>query len=390
MPGICRDCFADEIEMGSVCPMCSGSRLVRHRELGELTVAHVDCDAFYASVEKRDNPELKNKPVIVGHDSGRGVVTTACYIARKFGVRSAMPMFKAIRLCPEAIIKRPDMSKYRAVSADIRTLFDEVTEMIEPVSIDEAYLDLSSEHLKSPLAPAPALAWLASEVEHKVGVTISIGLSANKFLAKLASDLDKPRGYAVIGQQEARSVLAPMPVTKIHGVGQATAQRMEQAGWSTIGQLQSLTERELAAHFGKFGHRLVQFVNGEDDRAVRPSRRAKSVSRETTFREDLSAYDGLFNAIEPLCHDVAKRLEAKRLAGRVVILKLKTSDFHIVTRRRTLDTPTQRPSVIADAAAQLLRHEATGRSFRLIGIGVSDLGPERDADPRTLFDIMSD
>ncbi len=386
---LCRDCLGFEPAFEGACSKCGSERTFTHPELAQLNIAHVDCDAFYASVEKRDDPSLNSKPLLIGHDGARGVVTTACYIARTYGCRSAMPMYRALQLCPDAIVLPPDMAKYKAASVAIRELFQEVTRLFEPVSIDEAYLDLSEEHRLLDKAPAVLLAQLSKEVEAKIGVTISVGLSYNKFLAKLASDLDKPHGFSAIGVGEALAFLSPLPVTKIHGVGQATAAKMEQLGWTTIGQLQAVNERELAARFGRFGHRLAQFVKGEDDRPVKASRIAKSISAETTFSVNLWRVDELTRALEPLCERIARNLKAKTIAGRTVTLKLKTGDFRIITRRVTFHNATQSGAIIFAAAQRLLQQEADGRNFRLIGVGISDLCPDSEADPPNLFELMT-
>jgi DNA polymerase-4 len=384
---LCRDCctMTDALPPQETCPRCGSERLVRHAELDGLSLAHVDCDAFYASVERRDRPELRDQPLIVGRGDGRGVVTTACYLARRFGVHSAMPMFKALSLCPAAAVVPPDMAKYKEASAEIRAIFLAATEIVEPVSLDEAYLDLSASLRPGETLPAQALADIARRVEREVGVTVSIGLSYNKFLAKLASDLDKPRGFSVIGRAEARLLLAPLPVTKINGVGDAAARRLEACGVTSIGQLQGLSEMQLVTQFGKFGRSLARFAQGEDDRKVTPQRPAKSVSAETTFRQDTSAVDELLAALQPLCERVAAQLERRRLSGRVVVLKLKTSDFQVLTRSKRLDYPTQRASVLAQQAGLLLVKHAERRRFRLIGVGVDDLHSAADADPPDLF-----
>lgn len=373
-------------EPGARCESCGLPTLISHPELLTLSIAHVDCDAFYASIEKRDKPELRDKPLIVGHAGGRGVVTTACYIARRYGPRSAMPMFKAMELCPQAVVIPPDMAKYRIASRQIRALMDELTPMVEPLSLDEAYLDLGLGHRLRPEPPAVLLAELAKAVKAEVGISISIGLAPNKFLAKLASDLEKPRGFSVIGRAEAKAVLAPMAVTKIHGVGPATARRLEAAGISEIRQLQAMPEAELTALFGKFGRRLAAFVNGDDPRDVSPARETKSVSAETTFRVDKRDAEELIKAVLPLCERVAERLQRNDLAGSTVVLKLKTQDFQTITRNRRVGAPTQKAQILASVASHLIRMEADGRYFRLIGIGVSDLAPAATADPPDLFD----
>ncbi len=391
LPTLCRACLETwprGLERSGrardPCPACGLPTLRSHPELFELTTAHIDCDAFYASVEKRDRPELADKPVIIGGGK-RGVVTTACYVARQFGPRSAMPMFKALRLCPDAVVIKPDMAKYSAVSRQIRALMDEVTPVVEPLSLDEAYLDLASDVRIDERAPAVALAALAKAVRATVGISISIGLAPNKFLAKLASDLDKPRGYAVIGAAEAEDVLAPMPVGAIHGIGKVTAGKLEARGITEIRQLQAMSDAELRAAFGKFGDRLAQYVRGRDPRIVKSERATKSVSAETTFNDDISDPDLLIERVGRLAERVAERLNAKGYAGRTVVLKLKTSDFQILTRNCQLAMPTQRADLMMAAAVPLIRREADGRRFRLIGIGVSDLSSGDDADPPDLF-----
>ena len=384
---LCRDCLAMSEPGHSRCPACGSPRCVSHAELDTLRVAHIDCDAFYASIEKRDDPSLRDKPVIVGHPGGRGVVTTACYIARKYGLRSAMPMFKALELCPDAVVIPPDMAKYRGVSQQIRSIFLSATPVIEPVSLDEAYLDLSEDNRLDSRPAAYSLAEIARRVEREINITVSIGLSYNKFLAKLASDLDKPRGYSVIGKSEATDFLAPLPVRKINGVGEATARRMEENGVSTIGQLQSLSELQLVSQYGKFGRRLAQYAQGEDDRKVTPHRGPKSVSAETTFRQDITSQQQLCEAIRPLCERVAARLDRGDIAGGTLVLKLKTHDFRVLTRNLRLAHPTQQADVLFRNVAPMIEREADGRAFRLIGVGVSDLCPSTHADPPDLFQV---
>lgn len=384
-PIVCRDCLSSAAAPADACPACGSIRIVAHAELCDLAIAHVDCDAFYASVEKRDAPELAPLPVIVGHPGGRGVVTTACYVARKFGVRSAMPMFQALERCPGAVVIPPDMAKYKGVSGQIRDIFHAATSVVEPVSLDEAYLDLSDEVRERGSCAAEALAEIAARVRREVGITVSIGLSANKFLAKLASELRKPDGFSVIGRAEARVFLAALSVRKIHGVGTATAQRMEQAGFMTIGDLQALPAQELVARYGKFGRRLSEFVQGEDGRHVTPHRPIKSISAETTFREDSGALEELSATSERLCARVSAQLVRKGLAAGSVVLKLKTSDFRLLTRNRRLAHPTQRADLLLENAIDLLTREADGRMFRLLGVGAADLRPAAEADPVDLF-----
>lgn len=384
MPALCRDCCVP-FRSGLDCPRCGSTRIIEHDELLDLSIAHIDCDAFYASVEKRDNPSLKDRPLLVGHPGGRGVVATACYVARQYGPRSAMPMFKALELCPLAVVIAPDMAKYRVVSQQIRGLFFQATPLVEPLSLDEAYLDLSQDARLVERAPAVLLARLARAIERRVGITVSVGLSYNKFLAKMASDRDKPRGFSVIGQAEARDLLAPLPVGALFGVGKATAQRMEDAGITTIAQLQNLAEADLIARFGKFGRALYLMSRGQDNRRITPDRPAKSVSNETTFARDIRDLTGLADKLGPLADKVAGRLDRAQLAGRTVVLKLKTADFQSLTRNHRLPDPTCRADTIRAAALALLEREIDGRPFRLIGVGVTDLCASAEADPPDLF-----
>ncbi|MEQ1612590.1 MAG: DNA polymerase IV [Hyphomicrobiaceae bacterium] len=383
---LCCDCCAITDRDGAACAVCGSARIVAHIELETLGIAHIDCDAFYASVEKRDRPEIRRQPLIVGHAGGRGVVTTACYIARKYGVRSAMPMWKALEACPDAVVIAPDMAKYKRVSNEIRAIFYAATSVFEPVSLDEAYLDLTDDWRTEAPPAAEALALVAARVEAEVGITVSIGLAPNKFLAKLASERQKPRGFSVIGQAEAKAFLSPLAVSKINGVGAATAARMEAEGLHTIGDLQELSEQQLTAHFGKFGHRLFQFAHGNDDRAVTPHRPTKSVSSENTFRRDTGRFEDLAAEAKVLSADVANHLVRKGLAAGTIVLKLKTSDFKILTRNMRLENPTQRASVIEEKALALIRREVGTLTYRLIGVGTADLVEAAMADPPDLFD----
>ncbi|MTJ80491.1 MAG: DNA polymerase IV [Telmatospirillum sp.] len=393
MPSLCRDCGACATTSdwlspdgaGSRCPRCGSGRVLSHPELFDLTFAHVDCDAFYASVEKRDNPLLRDKPVIVGHPGGRGVVTTACYIARRYGPRSAMPMFKAMALCPDAVVIPPEMAKYKRVSQSIRALFAKATPLIEPVSLDEAYLDLSPGIRLIDRPAAVLLVRLARAIERDIGVTVSVGLSYNKSLAKLASDRDKPRGFSVIGRAEAVSLLATLPATAIHGIGAATARRLAAEGITRVDQLQALPEAALVARLGKFGRTLSRLVQGDDPRQVVADRPCKSVSTETTFSQDLAGFGPLTEALRMLAGSLEGRLRRAGLAGGTVVLKLKTADFQSVSRQTRLPDPTQRASVLFEHALPLLRRMADGRAYRLIGIGADHLVPAEQADPPDLF-----
>jgi len=383
--GFCRDCLADAAPHLQRCRACGSPRLLRHHELNNLAIAHIDCDAFYATIEKRDNPSLAAEPVIVG-GGRRGVVAAACYVARTYGIRSAMPMFEALRLCPHAKIIRPNMEKYAAIGRAVRQMMLALTPQVEPLSIDEAFVDLTGTERLHGMTPAKALARFANEVEQKLRITVSLGLSCNKFLAKVASDLDKPRGFAVLGPGEAAAFLAPKPVSFIFGVGKASAARYAQDGFHRVADLQRTSEVELARRYGEEGRRLARLARGLDDRSVNAHRETKSVSSETTFARDLADFRVLERILWGLAEDVSARLKAKELAGSTVTLKLKTSDFKIRTRARSMETPTQLAARIFAAARGLLAHEADGTKFRLIGIGVNSLIDSAYADPADLVD----
>jgi DNA polymerase IV len=355
--------------------------MIVHDQLEHLTIAHMDCDAFYAAVEKRDRPELRDRPVIVG-GGHRGVVTTCCYIARISGVRSAMPMFKALALCPQAEVIFPDFSKYKTASAAIFAKLAKLTPLVQPLSLDEAWMDLSGAERLNGGCAALVLARLQNEIETEIGLTVSIGLGPNKFLAKIASDLDKPRGFAVIGQAEAESFLAPRPVAILPGVGPALVKNLEGAGLRTVGDLARAEPRDLVKLGGTYGLRLSQLARGLDHRPVDPDQVRKSVSAETTFAIDLSQIEALSDQLWPLCEKVARQMRAASLAGRVATIKLKTSDFKLITRRRTLAVPCQSAKTLFNTATALLASEARGQTFRLIGVGLSDLidGTEAPSD----------
>lgn len=372
--GLCRDCLCwlGDSEPQSRCPSCGSTRLVVHPELPELTLAHIDCDAFYASVEKRDNPDLADRPVIVG-GARRGVAMTACYVARRYGVHSAMPMFKALALCPHAVVIRPDMEKYERVSRQVREILLSATPLVEPVSLDEAYLDLSGTHSVHARPPAATLADVARRIEHEIGITVSIGLSQNKLLAKLASEMDKPRGFGVIGGREARGYLAGRPVRIIPGVGVKMEARLAADGITRIADLQALGTERLRLRYGEFGRRLAALAMGEDDRAVLPDRDAKGISAETTFERDLSTREELQPELWRLCERVSERMKKANLAGRTVVLKLKTSQFRILTRRQAIGRATQSADTLYRVAAELLAPEVGTRRYRLIGAGLTDL-----------------
>jgi DNA polymerase-4 len=385
MPGFCRDCRCDVADTGGRCPACGSPKLLRHPELDRLSVAHVDCDAFYATIEKRDDPSLADKPVIVGGRQ-RGVVLTACYVARTFGVRSAMPMFEARRLCPSASVVRPDMAKYARVGAQVRRCMHDLTPLVEPVSIDEAFMDLSGTERLHGTSPAKSLAGFADRIERELGITVSIGLSCNKFLAKIASDLDKPRGFAVIGAGEAAAFLATRPVTQIFGVGKVAQTRLAADGFRTVGDLQRASATELIRRYGAEGTRLGRLARGIDDRPVRPEREPKSISAETTFEKDIATFRQLELRLWGLCEKVSGRLKGGALAGATVTLKLKTADFRLRTRAQSLHQPTQLAAKIFACGRELLARETNGTRYRLIGIGVSALVPAAPGDFADLID----
>lgn len=378
MPALCRDCLTP-FQTGARCPACRSPRILSHPELDQLSIAHMDCDAFYASVEKRDNPDLRDKAVIVGGGQ-RGVVSTCCYLARIKGVRSAMPMFQALKLCPEAVVVKPRMGVYVQVSRVIRAMMEEMTPSIEPLSLDEAFLDLTGTARLHGAAPAVMLARLTKRMEDELGVSGSVGLSHNKFLAKIASDLDKPRGFSVIGQAETQGFLAAQPVRIIWGVGTATQSALEKAGIRTIADLLRWDRQDLQARFGQMGERLFALARGEDRRRVSRDAALKSISKETTFFEDTENADILDGHIWRLAEQVADRAKAKALSGRTVTLKLKRGDFQLVTRRHSLSEPTQLTDRIYRAAKELFDHAGVKGPFRLIGVGISDLAPEAQAD----------
>ena len=358
--------------------------MLRHAELHDLSIAHLDCDAFYATVEKRDRPELRDLPVIVG-GRHRGVVAACCYIARTYGVRSAMPMFQALRACPEAVVVRPDMKKYAAVGHEVRAMMLDLTPLVEPLSIDEAFMDLSGTQSLHRSSPAGTLAVLARRVEDELGIAVSIGLSYNKFLSKIASDLDKPRGFAVIGRAEAKDFLADKPVRLLWGVGEAMQKRLARDGIALIGELARFDEAALVSRYGKIGRRLGLCARGKDDRPVDPDREARSMSSETTLDEDISDPDKLRPILWQLTETVARRMKKAGIAGGGVTLKLKTADFRIVTRAQRLTTATQSAEEMYRAVEPLLVREADGRAFRLIGIGAHDLVEAGQAAQGDLF-----
>ncbi len=385
---ICRDCLSTLPSQGATlgrCPACGSPRLLNLAAAAGLSLAHVDCDAFYASVEKRDRPELADKPVIVGGGGRRGVVSTACYIARTWGVRSAMPMASALKLCPEAIVLPPDMAKYARVGREIRERMFELTPLVEPISIDEAFLDLAGCEAVHGMSAAETLARFAHRIELEIGVTVSVGLSYCKFLSKLASDMDKPRGFAVIGRQEAMERLAPLGVGRLWGVGKVAEERFNRLGLRKISDLQALDEPKAVALLGEDGRRLWRLARGVDERKVEIERDAKSLSAEITFDFDVADRAELERTLLGLCERVAARLKKAELSAGGITLKLRTPDFKLRTRTRSGLAPTQLATRLFQVARALLAAQPNGERYRLIGVGAADLRPGHAADE---FDLI--
>ncbi|HCP81888.1 MAG TPA: DNA polymerase IV [Octadecabacter sp.] len=378
MPALCRACL-HTFDSGTRCPVCRSPRVTAHDELFDLSIAHMDCDAFFASVEKRDNPELEGKPVIIG-GGHRGVVSTCCYIARIKGVRSAMPMFQALKLCPEAVIVRGRMERYVEVSRQVRALMDELTPTVEPLSLDEAFMDLTGTEKLHGAPPAVMLAQLTKRMAEEIGITGSIGLSHNKFLAKVASDLDKPRGYSVIGAKETTEFLRPKPVKLIWGIGPVAQQSLDAAGIRTFDDLLRWNRRDLHNRFGSMGERLYSLARGEDARPISASTPVKGLSNETTFNVDTSDPDILDGHIWRMAEKVSARAKAKDKAGRVVTLKLKRGNHKLLSKRQSLHQPTQLADTIYRTARALFDQVGDQGPYRLLGVGISELVPAGDAD----------
>ena len=380
---LCRNCGATG--MHGRCSSCGSARIVAHEELFKLSIAHIDCDAFFAAIEKRDDPSLRDKPVIVGGGK-RGVVSTACYVARLNGVKSAMPMFKALAACPDAVVIKPNIEKYSAVGKEIRRRMFDLTPQVEPLSIDEAFLDLTGTEGVHHGSPAETLSRFARDIEKDIGLTVSVGLAPNKFLAKIASDLDKPRGFAVIGRQESEAFLHDKPVTIIPGIGPAMAKKLASEGYRTLADVQRADPSTLIRQHGEYGLRLYEMSHGRDNRRIDPESERKSVSAETTFNEDISDPRALEVHLWRLCEKVSARMKAAELSGLTVTLKLKTASFATRTRAARLSDPTQLAGKLFEAGKHLLAHETDGTRFRLIGSGLSDLGNAEAADPADLAD----
>ena len=383
MKAICRDCLHTDDHRVERCGACDSRRVVCHDELGQLTIAHLDCDAFYASVEKRDRPELRDRPVIVGGGK-RGVVSTCCYIARQYGVHSAMPMFKALKACPEAVVIKPDFRKYIAASEAIFGAVGKLTPLVQTLSLDEAWIGLAGTERLNGGPPAFQLIRLQQQIEADTGLTVSIGLAPNRFLAKVASELDKPRGFSVLGS-EAQAVLAPRPVGILPGVGPVFRKTLQSDGYATVGDLAAADVRDLVKRYGETGLRLHDLAHGRDGRAVNPGHERKGMSAETTFNEDLTSAEDLEAELWPLCEKLASKARRDGVASRVLVLKLRRTDFKIVTRRMSVPEPVQTARALFAAGRELMAPEL-GRPYRLIGIGMGEVVDAVDSP--VLFDTV--
>ena len=382
---ICRDCFSTFNNQILYCHNCNSLKIINHNEIEKLNIAHVDCDAFYASIEKRDNPNYKNTPIIIGGGK-RGVVATACYIARTKGVKSAMPMYKALKLCPEAIIIKPNMQKYKIASDKIIKIMREMTPLVEPLSLDEAFLDLSGTTRLHKKIPAVILAELSKKIIEKVGISVSVGLSYNKFLAKICSDIDKPRGFSIINKKEASNFLKDKPVEVLWGVGKTLKNKLNNDGIKTIGQIKEMEINEVITKYGAIGSHIHKLSNAEDNRVIKPFRKVKSISHEKTFEKDTNDEDFLKKTLWSLCEKVSNRSKNKGLGGNTINLKIKTKDFKLISRSITIDEPTQIGEIIFQAAKLLLLREINTNKFRLLGVGLSNL---KEAEICDLYDLIN-
>ena len=382
MNSICRECLWTGAEAAARCPTCGSPRVASDPELDRLSIAHLDCDAFYASVEKRDRPELRDKPVIVG-GGVRGVVTTACYVARLHGVGSAMPMFKALKACPDAVVIKPDFAKYTEVSRRIFAMVRELTPLVQTLSLDEAWIDLSGTERLNGGPAVLQLIRLQQRIEAETGLTVSIGLAPNRFLAKIASELDKPRGFSVIGAANAKTLLAPKSVRVLPGVGPVFGKTLVSDGYATVGDLAAADARDLVKRYGETGLRLYDLSHARDARAVDPEHDRRGMSAENTFNSDLTTSEHLEAELWALCEKVASKARRDGVASRVIVLKLRRADFKIITRRKTLPEPVQTARALFAVGRDLLKPEL-GRPYRLIGIGMADIQDAEDT-PEGLF-----
>ena len=379
---ICRECLWTGSEAANRCASCGSVRVASDPELDQLTIAHLDCDAFYASVEKRDRPDLRDKPVIVG-GGVRGVVSTCCYVARMYGVHSAMPMFKALKACPDATVIKPDFTKYVFESRRIFGFVGELTPLVQTLSLDEAWIDLAGTERLNGGPPALQLIRLMKRIEDETGLTVSIGLAPNRFLAKMASEMDKPRGFSVISKRDAVSILAPRPVTALPGVGPVFGKTLRSDGYNTIGDLAAADVKTLVKRYGEGGLRLYDLSHARDARPVRPDHERKGMSAETTFNTDLTTAEDLDAELWPLCEKLASKARRDGVASRSIVLKLRRADFRIITRRHTVPEPIQTARALFAIGRELLKPEL-GIPYRLIGIGMADVQDAVEG-PSTLF-----
>ena len=354
-------------------------------------IIHADMDAFYASVEQHDQPELRGKPVLVGGSPrARGVVAAASYESRVYGCRSAMPMRTAVRLCPHAEIVRPRFSRYREVSEQIMDIFRNVSPLVEPLSLDEAFIDIS-QRVESGETPAEVARWIKRRVREETGLTISCGAGTSKSIAKIASDRDKPDGLTIVPPGAEEAFLAPLPISELWGIGPKTAQRLREAGVESVGDLAQRPLPWLIDRFGARGEWFHELARGIDPREVSTTRETKSISSETTFAEDLGDYDKLAETARGQARDVSRRLRRAELRARTVQIKLRLSDFTTFTRQRTLAGASDDVDEITSAALALLREQCRpSRRFRLIGVGVSNLEAAQDSVAQlSLFDAAT-
>jgi len=341
-------------------------------------IIHIDMDAFFASVEKLDNPALQGKPLIVGGPGKRGVVATASYEARKFGVRSAMPISRARKLCPDGIYLSPRFERYQEISRRIQEIFLSHTPKVEPISLDEAFLDVTGtvESFASAITKARKI---KKEIEEKIGLTCSVGVAPNKFLAKLASDMQKPNGFVVIRESEAENILEGLPVSKIWGVGKVTEQRLNEMGIQTIGDLKKIPRTKLKNIFGKQGENLHELARGIDESPVEPYHPIKSISQEITFDEDLKDPEKIKTFLGRLSEEVGSALRKDKLQAKTVRIKVRFSDFTTITRQISLDTPTNSTEIIRNLAKRLFQERVNkDEAIRLIGVGVSNMTNARE------------
>jgi DNA polymerase-4 len=341
-------------------------------------------DAFFAAIEVLDNSALKGKPVIVGGLSGRGVVSTASYEARKFGIRSAMPVFKAKEKCPHGVFLPVKMDKYKTVSRKIMGLLKDFTPLVEPVSIDEAYLDITgTEHLFG--CPEEIARQIKERIREETGLTCSIGIAPNKFMAKVASDMHKPDGLTIIDTKEVDQFLSMLPVAKIPGVGKRTLEELRRQNIKTVGDVKQFTKEQLVKDFGKFGQRLYHIAQGRDDSEVVPIRETKSISSEATLEHNTKDLTYLKDLIVSHADRVGSRLRAEGLKGRTITLKIKLEDFSEISRSRTIARPTYVTKIITDRAIALLNENPLKKKARLIGVAVSSLDEGKEEFQMSLF-----